>query len=95
METAMTLPRRQFLQAVAGAGAFLVGTAAALADYPIRTITLIGVAGAGGSKDTLARIIVDHMARTLGQPIIIEKEGAAGGDETVRKRLIECQRVHL
>jgi tripartite-type tricarboxylate transporter receptor subunit TctC len=75
----MKLPRRQFLQVMAGAGVFLTGAAAAAGDYPTRTITLIGVAGAGGSNDTLARIIADHMAKTLGQPIIIENEGAAGG----------------
>jgi tripartite-type tricarboxylate transporter receptor subunit TctC len=55
------------------------------ADYPSRPITLIVPYAAGGSNDTLSRILAEHMARSLGQPVIIENEpGAAGTSAATR-----------
>lgn len=57
----------------------------ALAEYPSKPITLIVPYAAGGSNDTLSRILAEHMARTLGRPVIIDNEpGAAGTTATVR-----------
>jgi tripartite-type tricarboxylate transporter receptor subunit TctC len=39
----------------------------------------------GGSNDTIARIVADHMAKTLGQPIIIENVSGAGGTTAARR----------
>src|SRR6267154_3655535 len=48
-------------------------------------ITLIVPYAAGGSNDTLSRILAEHMSRTLGRPIIIDNEpGAAGTTATAR-----------
>jgi tripartite-type tricarboxylate transporter receptor subunit TctC len=59
--------------------------AAARADYPSRPITLIVPYAAGGSNDTLSRILAEHMSRTLGRPVIIDNEpGAAGTTATAR-----------
>ena len=44
-----------------------------------RPITLIVPFAAGGPTDVIARIVGDHMSRTLGQPIIIENIVGAGG----------------
>src|ERR1700733_10197866 len=58
---------------------------AARADYPSKPITLIVPYAAGGSNDTLSRILAEHMSRTLGRPIIIDNEpGAAGTTATAR-----------
>lgn len=57
----------------------LMAGAATSSDYPIRTITLIVPFSAGGPSDVTARIVVDHMSRTLGQQIVIENVGGAGG----------------
>lgn len=58
---------------------------AARADYPSRAITLIVPYAAGGSNDTLSRILAEHMSNTLGRPIIIDNEpGAAGTTATTR-----------
>jgi len=57
-----------------------VWTGAAIAQiYPERTITLIVPFAAGGSSDVTARIMAETMAVHLGQSIIIENVGGAGG----------------
>lgn len=48
-------------------------------DYPLRTITVIVPFAAGGPTDIVARIVTSHMARTLGQQIIIENVVGSGG----------------
>ena len=47
--------------------------------YPSRPITIVVPYPAGGPTDTLARILTDHMNRSLGQPLIIENVAGAGG----------------
>lgn len=48
-------------------------------DYPTRPITLIVPFAAGGSSDVNARLIAELMGQILGQRIIIENIGGAGG----------------
>jgi tripartite-type tricarboxylate transporter receptor subunit TctC len=48
-------------------------------DYPTRPITLVVPFAAGGSSDVNARLIAEQMSRHLGQPIVIENIGGAGG----------------
>ena len=57
----------------------LAAGSAAAQDYPPRPITLIVPFAAGGPTDVIARIVSDHMSRTLGQPIVIENMVGAGG----------------
>jgi putative tricarboxylic transport membrane protein len=59
----------------------LVATAAGAADpnYPTRSITLVVPFAAGGPTDVVARIVGDHMSRTLGQQFVVENIGGAGG----------------
>jgi tripartite-type tricarboxylate transporter receptor subunit TctC len=47
--------------------------------YPTRTITMIVPYPAGGPSDVVARIMADGMAKHLGQTIVIENVGGAGG----------------
>jgi tripartite-type tricarboxylate transporter receptor subunit TctC len=51
--------------------------------YPSRPITVIVPSAAGGPTDTLTRILAESMRQTLGQPIIIENQGAAAGTVAV------------
>src|SRR5664279_1246423 len=53
--------------------------ATAQSDYPTRPITLIVPFAAGGPTDVVARIVGNHMSRTLGQPIVVENVVGAGG----------------
>jgi tripartite-type tricarboxylate transporter receptor subunit TctC len=48
-------------------------------DYPSRPITVIVPFPAGGPSDVIARIVAEHMGRTLGQTLVIENVGGAGG----------------
>lgn len=48
-------------------------------DFPRRTITIIDPYPAGGSTDVLSRLLGEQMARSLGQPVVVEaRPGAAG-----------------
>jgi tripartite-type tricarboxylate transporter receptor subunit TctC len=47
--------------------------------YPSRAITIIVPFPPGGSTDVAARIMAEHMRPTLGQPLVIENVGGAGG----------------
>ena len=76
----MNLQRR--LLAVAAAVAFsgLGAVAPAGAQtYPARSITMIVPFAAGGPTDVVARIVTAHMARTLGQSVVIENVVGSGG----------------
>ena len=48
-------------------------------DYPAKAITMIVPFAAGGSSDVIARLVGDEMGRVLGQRIIMENMGGAGG----------------
>jgi tripartite-type tricarboxylate transporter receptor subunit TctC len=76
----MRLPRRQFLHLAGCAAATPVLPRIAWAQtYPLRPITVIVPFAAGGSSDVIARIIGEHMSRTLGQQVINENVAGAGG----------------
>jgi tripartite-type tricarboxylate transporter receptor subunit TctC len=51
--------------------------------YPTRQITLIVPFPPGGSTDVAARILAEHMRARLGQPVVIENVGGAGGSIAV------------
>src|SRR5258705_13720762 len=58
----------------------LFGAAPAQAQtYPSRPITLVVPFPPGGSTDPAARIMAERMRASLGQPIVIENVGGAGG----------------
>jgi tripartite-type tricarboxylate transporter receptor subunit TctC len=64
--------------------ATLAGIAAVYAQtFPSRSITLIVPFPPGGSTDVAARIIAEKMRPILGQPVIIENVGGAGGSIAV------------
>jgi tripartite-type tricarboxylate transporter receptor subunit TctC len=52
--------------------------------YPTRPITLVVPFAPGGSASTAARSVADKMTETLGQPIVIDNRGGAGGTVATR-----------
>jgi tripartite-type tricarboxylate transporter receptor subunit TctC len=66
---------------VAAALAFLCGAGgpASAEDWPARPVTLVVPYAAGGPVDTLARILAARLSEILGQQIVIENVGGAGG----------------
>lgn len=70
------------------AGALLLGmplgiAAANAQSFPSRQITLVVPFPPGGSTDVAARIMAEKMRPILGQPVIIENVGGAGGSIAV------------
>jgi tripartite-type tricarboxylate transporter receptor subunit TctC len=57
---------------------------AAAQDYPTRPITLVVGYAAGGGNDIMARIAAEKMSPVLGQQIVIENRGGAGGSIATR-----------
>jgi tripartite-type tricarboxylate transporter receptor subunit TctC len=57
----------------------LLASVQAWAQYPTRPIRLIVPAAPGGGTDITARSFVPQLAENLGQPIVIENRGGAGG----------------
>ncbi|MGQ0684080.1 tripartite tricarboxylate transporter substrate-binding protein [Bradyrhizobium sp.] len=56
-----------------------IAPASAQTAYPAKSITLVVPAAAGGPTDTVARLIAESMGKTLGQSVIVENVGGAGG----------------
>jgi tripartite-type tricarboxylate transporter receptor subunit TctC len=63
--------------------ALCVAVTAKAQPYPSRPITLIVPFPPGGSTDAIARIMAERMKTTLGQSVIIENVGGAGGSIAV------------
>src|SRR5438105_12747564 len=61
------------------AACILAADAASAQTYPSRPITLVVPFPPGGATDAIARIIQDSMSQSLGQQIVIENIGGAGG----------------
>jgi tripartite-type tricarboxylate transporter receptor subunit TctC len=66
----MKAPSRRSL--LAGAAALAASAPLHVRAYPERSITLVVPFAAGGSTDILARIVCDHLQRSLKQPVIVE-----------------------
>src|SRR5262245_66220817 len=74
--------RRPLVVAVTLAAAlaeFATAWPAGAQTYPDRAITMIVPFAAGGAADTNGRIIADAMSRQLGQSVVVENVGGAGG----------------
>ena len=61
------------------AGALLLATSALAQAYPDRQITMVVPFAAGGPTDTVGRLVAEKMSDELGQQILVENVGGAGG----------------
>src|SRR5580765_4856691 len=71
--------RRTGFLAAGGIVALASLTTPALAQYPSKPITVIVPFAAGGPTDVVARLVGEHMGRTLGTTFVVENIGGAGG----------------
>ena len=80
------MKRRNLFAAAAAAGLALTPLGVlAQAAYPTKPITVIVPFAAGGPTDALARVLTARMSEVLGQPMVIENLGGAGGTIGVNK----------
>jgi tripartite-type tricarboxylate transporter receptor subunit TctC len=61
------------------AAATLLGATLAHAAYPDRNITLVVTYPPGGTADRVARLIAPELSKELGQNVIVDNRGGAGG----------------
>lgn len=76
--------RRAFLAIVGGAAASLALRRAAAQTYPTRPVTLVIPFPPGGGNDALGRMVADKMSKSLGQQIVVDNRGGAGGTIATR-----------
>ena len=65
---------------IGAAVALIAGTAAAQTAYPMRPIKLVVPYAAGGGTDAIARLVAQGVGERLGQTMVVENNGAAGGN---------------
>ena len=71
--------RWKFIILLAGAAMMLPAAARAAQSFPTRPIRLIVPYPPGGGTDIVARVIGQRLQQSLGQPIVIDNRGGAGG----------------
>jgi len=70
---------RKLLAAFAAATMLALTSGAGAQTYPDRTITMVVPFAAGGPTDTVTRLVAEAMSKDLGQQIVVENVGGAGG----------------
>jgi tripartite-type tricarboxylate transporter receptor subunit TctC len=65
--------------AILAAASLAFATGVKAEDWPTRAVTMINPFAAGGPNDVVARLFAQRMGEILGQPVVLENIGGAGG----------------
>src|SRR5690606_16454549 len=77
-EAAMRLTFGRFLAGL-GLGAMCLSAAHASSDFPTRPMTMVVSFAAGGSTDTIARLLAQNVSEILGKAVVVENKPGAEG----------------
>jgi len=72
--------KKTFITALSAVALAIPALSAAEENYPSKAITFIVPYAAGGSSDTRSRQLAQHMAETLGVPVVVENRPGASGN---------------
>jgi tripartite-type tricarboxylate transporter receptor subunit TctC len=72
--------KRLFVPLAAIAALVACASAFAQSDFPTRPVTMLVGFAPGGAADTLARIVAKKLSDNMGQPVVVENKGGAGGN---------------
>ncbi|HZT26594.1 MAG TPA: tripartite tricarboxylate transporter substrate-binding protein [Pseudolabrys sp.] len=75
----MPISRRALLSALGAGSALGLLPRAAFAAYPDHPIHMIVPFAPGGNADIVGRVVGEQMAKALGQPVVVDNRGGAGG----------------
>jgi tripartite-type tricarboxylate transporter receptor subunit TctC len=78
-EDTMKISRRTLIATLAAAPAAGLFSRSAFAAYPDRPIHLVVPFAPGGNADIVGRIVGERMSAALGQPVVVDNRGGAGG----------------
>ena len=70
---------RYLLRVAVALFAFTITTLALAQDFPNKPIKLIVPFPPGGPNDIIARVVASKMSELIGQPVVIDNRGGAGG----------------
>jgi tripartite-type tricarboxylate transporter receptor subunit TctC len=73
------MARLETLKRLVACAATLAATLAFAQPYPAKPVKVIVPFAPGGNLDVTARLLGEHMAKTLGQPVVVENRAGAGG----------------
>src|SRR5687768_15427740 len=71
---------RRFFLSISVVGAVLTPVLTHAQQWPTRNITLLVPYAAGGGTDAIARLVANGVTQKLGQTMVVENNGAAGGN---------------
>lgn len=71
--------RRALVAALLSGAALAAASTPVRADYPTRPVTIVVTYPPGGTVDVVARLLGPKLSAKLGQPVVIENRGGAGG----------------
>lgn len=75
----MSLTRTLILTLSAGCGVLFATSSFAQDAFPNRPVKIIVALPPGGSVDTVARLVAQHLAADLGQPFVLDNKAGASG----------------